>query len=77
MESRPTQAVLPLVGLAAEKVIRDRYKEISESRTSGPLQDASNASTCLLCIAGAVAGAPRNSTRHLYLRLNCPIWFTA
>ncbi|MGM0489696.1 MAG: hypothetical protein ACQESR_23430 [Planctomycetota bacterium] len=25
MESRPTQAVLPLVGLAAEKVIRDRY----------------------------------------------------
>ncbi|MFO7904170.1 MAG: hypothetical protein R6U98_16020 [Pirellulaceae bacterium] len=26
MESGPTQAVLPLVGLAAEKVIRDRYK---------------------------------------------------
>ncbi|MFO7901791.1 MAG: hypothetical protein ACQESR_21880 [Planctomycetota bacterium] len=26
MESCPTQAVLPLVGLAAEKVIRDRYK---------------------------------------------------
>ncbi|MFO7908029.1 MAG: hypothetical protein R6U98_35635 [Pirellulaceae bacterium] len=25
MESRPTQAVLPLVGLAAEKIIRDRY----------------------------------------------------
>ncbi|MFO7908243.1 MAG: hypothetical protein ACQESR_28470 [Planctomycetota bacterium] len=25
MESGPTQAVLPLVGLAAEKVIRDRY----------------------------------------------------
>ncbi|MGM0487636.1 MAG: hypothetical protein ACQESR_12870 [Planctomycetota bacterium] len=25
MESCPTQAVLPLVGLAAEKVIRDRY----------------------------------------------------
>ncbi|MGM0489528.1 MAG: hypothetical protein ACQESR_22550 [Planctomycetota bacterium] len=25
MESRPTQAVLPLVGLAADKVIRDRY----------------------------------------------------
>ncbi|MFO7903214.1 MAG: hypothetical protein R6U98_11165 [Pirellulaceae bacterium] len=31
MESRPTQAVLPLVGLAAEKVIRDRYN----SRPSG------------------------------------------
>ncbi|MFO7902573.1 MAG: hypothetical protein ACQESR_06515 [Planctomycetota bacterium] len=26
MESRPTQAVLPLVGLAAENVIRDRYE---------------------------------------------------
>ncbi|MFO7904252.1 MAG: hypothetical protein ACQESR_28065 [Planctomycetota bacterium] len=26
MESCPTQAVLPLVGLAAEKVIRDRYR---------------------------------------------------
>ncbi|MFO7907202.1 MAG: hypothetical protein ACQESR_10745 [Planctomycetota bacterium] len=25
MESCPTQAVLPLVGLAAKKVIRDRY----------------------------------------------------
>ncbi|MGM0488047.1 MAG: hypothetical protein ACQESR_14950 [Planctomycetota bacterium] len=25
VESGPTQAVLPLVGLAAEKVIRDRY----------------------------------------------------
>ncbi|MGM0488905.1 MAG: hypothetical protein ACQESR_19365 [Planctomycetota bacterium] len=25
MESGPTQAVLPLVGLAGEKVIRDRY----------------------------------------------------
>ncbi|MFO7906951.1 MAG: hypothetical protein R6U98_30120 [Pirellulaceae bacterium] len=25
MESCPTQAVLPLVGLAAEKIIRDRY----------------------------------------------------
>ncbi|MGM0486858.1 MAG: hypothetical protein ACQESR_08880 [Planctomycetota bacterium] len=27
MESRPTQAVLSLVGLAADKVIRDRYKK--------------------------------------------------
>ncbi|MFO7903572.1 MAG: hypothetical protein R6U98_12985 [Pirellulaceae bacterium] len=25
MESCPTQAVLPLVGLAAEKVLRERY----------------------------------------------------
>ncbi|MGM0488145.1 MAG: hypothetical protein ACQESR_15445 [Planctomycetota bacterium] len=30
MESCPTQAVLPLVGLAAEKVIRDRYNRRSE-----------------------------------------------
>ncbi|MFO7906407.1 MAG: hypothetical protein ACQESR_20525 [Planctomycetota bacterium] len=28
MESGPTQAVLPLVGLAAETVIRDRYNTI-------------------------------------------------
>ncbi|MFO7907826.1 MAG: hypothetical protein R6U98_34590 [Pirellulaceae bacterium] len=32
MESCPTQAVLPLVGLAAEKVIRDRYNWISVPR---------------------------------------------
>ncbi|MFO7906164.1 MAG: hypothetical protein ACQESR_25530 [Planctomycetota bacterium] len=31
MESGLTQAVLPLVGLAAEKVIRDRY-----NKTGGP-----------------------------------------
>ncbi|MFO7906467.1 MAG: hypothetical protein ACQESR_07415 [Planctomycetota bacterium] len=35
MESCPTQAVLPLVGLAAEKVIRDRY--ITGYRTVGRL----------------------------------------
>ncbi|MFW6169970.1 MAG: hypothetical protein ACODAD_05725 [Planctomycetota bacterium] len=29
MESCPTQAVLPLVGLAAKKVIRDRWKLIA------------------------------------------------
>ncbi|MGM0488387.1 MAG: hypothetical protein ACQESR_16715, partial [Planctomycetota bacterium] len=29
VESGPTQAVLPLVGLAAEKVIRDRYMLMS------------------------------------------------
>ncbi|MFO7907707.1 MAG: hypothetical protein ACQESR_19755 [Planctomycetota bacterium] len=29
MESCPTQAVLPLVGLAAENVIRDRYNAIT------------------------------------------------
>ncbi|MFO7901068.1 MAG: hypothetical protein R6U98_00270 [Pirellulaceae bacterium] len=31
MESCPTQAVLPLVGLAAEKGLRDRYKKVSLS----------------------------------------------
>ncbi|MFO7903036.1 MAG: hypothetical protein ACQESR_27070 [Planctomycetota bacterium] len=37
MESCPTQAVLPLVGLAAEKVIRDPYIPTSSPRptTSG------------------------------------------
>ncbi|MFO7906397.1 MAG: hypothetical protein ACQESR_18325 [Planctomycetota bacterium] len=30
MERCPTQAVLPLVGLAAEKVIRDRYNSRSD-----------------------------------------------
>ncbi|MFO7901023.1 MAG: hypothetical protein ACQESR_19865 [Planctomycetota bacterium] len=34
MESCPTQAVLPLVGLAADKVIRDRYNNFCE-RTFG------------------------------------------
>ncbi|MFO7902974.1 MAG: hypothetical protein R6U98_09955 [Pirellulaceae bacterium] len=32
MESCPTQAVLPLVGLAAEKLIRDQYKRPRENR---------------------------------------------
>ncbi|MFO7908086.1 MAG: hypothetical protein R6U98_35925 [Pirellulaceae bacterium] len=35
MESCPTQAVLPLVGLAAEKIIRDRY--ISPDAPPGPI----------------------------------------
>ncbi|MFO7904325.1 MAG: hypothetical protein R6U98_16800, partial [Pirellulaceae bacterium] len=30
MESCPTQAVLPLVGLAADKLIRDRYSALSK-----------------------------------------------
>ncbi|MFO7906853.1 MAG: hypothetical protein ACQESR_11795 [Planctomycetota bacterium] len=29
MESGPTQAVLPLVGLAADEVIRDRYRPVN------------------------------------------------
>ncbi|MGM0489751.1 MAG: hypothetical protein ACQESR_23705 [Planctomycetota bacterium] len=39
MESCPTQAVLPLVGLAAENVIRDRYNNntgpVYRSRLTG------------------------------------------
>ncbi|MFO7902473.1 MAG: hypothetical protein ACQESR_00960 [Planctomycetota bacterium] len=31
MERCPTQAVLPLVGLAAEKVIRDRYNKTASA----------------------------------------------
>ncbi|MGM0488094.1 MAG: hypothetical protein ACQESR_15190 [Planctomycetota bacterium] len=38
MESCPTQAVLPLVGLAAEKVIRDRYsRKRCQQRDCNPL----------------------------------------
>ncbi|MGM0490917.1 MAG: hypothetical protein ACQESR_29690 [Planctomycetota bacterium] len=35
MEQCPTQAVLPLVGLAAEKVIRDRYNPSDKPRALG------------------------------------------
>ncbi|MGM0486289.1 MAG: hypothetical protein ACQESR_05950 [Planctomycetota bacterium] len=39
MESCPTQAVLPLVGLAAEQVIRDRYNMCGgPSRARGPIK---------------------------------------
>ncbi|MGM0489410.1 MAG: hypothetical protein ACQESR_21950 [Planctomycetota bacterium] len=41
MESCPTQAVLPLVGLAAEKVIRDRYISGGWIIPDGKLPDAS------------------------------------
>ncbi|MFO7905279.1 MAG: hypothetical protein ACQESR_28815 [Planctomycetota bacterium] len=34
VESCPTQAVFPLVGLAAEKVIRDRYTIVAENTNS-------------------------------------------
>ncbi|MFO7902947.1 MAG: hypothetical protein R6U98_09820 [Pirellulaceae bacterium] len=37
MESCPTQAVLPLVGLAAEKVIRDRYIRVDPPMPNGPV----------------------------------------
>ncbi|MFO7908282.1 MAG: hypothetical protein ACQESR_17800 [Planctomycetota bacterium] len=40
MESRPTQAVLPLVGLAAEKVIRARYSSGGGIRPGGKPPDA-------------------------------------
>ncbi|MGM0489745.1 MAG: hypothetical protein ACQESR_23675 [Planctomycetota bacterium] len=35
MASGPTQAALPLVGLAAEKVIRDRYKHVPRPHAGG------------------------------------------
>ncbi|MGM0487654.1 MAG: hypothetical protein ACQESR_12960 [Planctomycetota bacterium] len=41
MERCPTQAVLPLVGLAAEKVIRDRYISGGRICPVGTLPDAS------------------------------------
>ncbi|MFO7907878.1 MAG: hypothetical protein R6U98_34860, partial [Pirellulaceae bacterium] len=41
VEGCPTQAVLPLVGLAAEKVIRDRYISGGWIFPGGRLPDAS------------------------------------
>ncbi|MGM0489441.1 MAG: hypothetical protein ACQESR_22105 [Planctomycetota bacterium] len=41
MESRPTQAVLPLVGLAADNVIRDRSISGGWTFPGGKLPDAS------------------------------------
>ncbi|MGM0486802.1 MAG: hypothetical protein ACQESR_08575 [Planctomycetota bacterium] len=41
MESCPTQAVLPLVGLAAEKTIHDRYISGGWVFPGGKLPDAS------------------------------------
>ncbi|MFO7907320.1 MAG: hypothetical protein R6U98_32025, partial [Pirellulaceae bacterium] len=41
MESDPTQAVLPLVGLAADKVIRDRYISGGRIGRDGKRPDAS------------------------------------
>ncbi|MGM0490020.1 MAG: hypothetical protein ACQESR_25095 [Planctomycetota bacterium] len=41
MERCPTQAVLPLVGLAAEKIIRDRYNSGGWIFPGGTLPDAS------------------------------------
>ncbi|MFO7904982.1 MAG: hypothetical protein ACQESR_00190 [Planctomycetota bacterium] len=37
MESRPTQAVLPWVGLAAENVIRDRYRSVIHGQSASPV----------------------------------------
>ncbi|MFO7907657.1 MAG: hypothetical protein ACQESR_01255 [Planctomycetota bacterium] len=49
MESGPTQAVLPLVGLAAERVIRDRCKREpglpgEAGRAKGPVEARSGTS---------------------------------
>ncbi|MGM0491185.1 MAG: hypothetical protein ACQESR_31040 [Planctomycetota bacterium] len=42
MESCPTQAVLPLVGLPAEKVIRDRDKRIKRDNTQSSFNPRSS-----------------------------------
>ncbi|MFO7902557.1 MAG: hypothetical protein ACQESR_07925 [Planctomycetota bacterium] len=36
MESCSTQHVLPLVGLAADQVIRDRYKKLPRDENAAP-----------------------------------------
>ncbi|MFO7904379.1 MAG: hypothetical protein ACQESR_16690 [Planctomycetota bacterium] len=47
MERCPTQAVLPLVGLAAEKVIRDRYSSQDVRRpVCLPLRQLSHDRSC-------------------------------
>ncbi|MFO7906512.1 MAG: hypothetical protein R6U98_27895 [Pirellulaceae bacterium] len=43
MESCPTQAVRPLVGLAAEKVMCDRYKHNAAIGDGTPVRDARRA----------------------------------
>ncbi|MFO7905478.1 MAG: hypothetical protein R6U98_22635 [Pirellulaceae bacterium] len=54
MESCPTEAVFPLVGLAAEKVIRDRYATIWISHQQRSFGSENSA---LLPGAGRVAAA--------------------
>ncbi|MFO7908283.1 MAG: hypothetical protein R6U98_36935 [Pirellulaceae bacterium] len=46
MESRPTQAVLSLVGLAAAKVIRARYSVIGGVRRSHSAHGEIGTETC-------------------------------
>ncbi|MGM0489991.1 MAG: hypothetical protein ACQESR_24945, partial [Planctomycetota bacterium] len=61
MESCPTQAVLPLVGLAAEKVIRDRYSGDSAGSAPGAENhhshvEASAMAPVKLCFFSIVGG---------------------
>ncbi|MFO7902817.1 MAG: hypothetical protein ACQESR_14210 [Planctomycetota bacterium] len=66
MESCPTQAVLPLVGLAAEKFIRDRYSPRASSASThlAPLFPASRGRpTELVSGEAALATMPYRVTR--------------
>ncbi|MFO7902479.1 MAG: hypothetical protein R6U98_07455 [Pirellulaceae bacterium] len=60
MESRPTQAVLPLVGLATDKVIRDRYRWPYQSSPYGSLYHV----TCSFCSFGSAGGVMGRFTSH-------------
>ncbi|MFO7904365.1 MAG: hypothetical protein ACQESR_08050 [Planctomycetota bacterium] len=74
MESYPRQAVLPLVGLAADKVIRDRYsfrgetpaQRAAESPQLAPSlasADARCQSACSTMCAGIVGHEPISRLR--------------
>ncbi|MFO7901790.1 MAG: hypothetical protein ACQESR_21885 [Planctomycetota bacterium] len=61
MESCPTQAVLPLVGLAAEKVIRDRCISLKDHRLNASEENSYAKALGMLDLAG---GVHRDSIRN-------------
>ncbi|MGM0488274.1 MAG: hypothetical protein ACQESR_16115 [Planctomycetota bacterium] len=71
MEGCPTQAVLPLVGLAAEKVIRDRYISGGWIFPGGRLPDASRPPV------GRTRGGESHPRPVYFRRLDFPGWKAA
>ncbi|MFO7906439.1 MAG: hypothetical protein ACQESR_21655 [Planctomycetota bacterium] len=60
MERCPTQAVLPLVGLAAEKVIRDRYELLPVKRQPAFVKQAAP-----VRVGMGLLKSPGTATDHL------------
>ncbi|MGM0490876.1 MAG: hypothetical protein ACQESR_29480 [Planctomycetota bacterium] len=75
MESCPTQAVLPLVGLAAEKVIRDRYNRKHFGRAWRPVLHTTCAirQSRLPTVVPASWKARRNSPPPAFSRRSIPV----